>query len=72
MEQFRKGTKVKWTWGKGEGEGKITETFTADVERTIKGVTIARKASKDEPAYLITQEDGDRVLKSRSELRSAS
>ena len=72
MTQFRKGSKVQWTWGNGHAEGKIAETFTADVERTIKGAKIKRKASKDEPAYLIEQADGDRVLKSRSELRAAS
>ncbi|MBN8932952.1 MAG: DUF2945 domain-containing protein, partial [Rhizobium pusense] len=46
----------------------ILEVFTEDVERTISGSTIKRKASKDEPAYLIEQEDGGKVLKSRSEL----
>jgi hypothetical protein len=68
MSGYRKGTKVRWNWGTGTGEGKILEVFTEDVERTISGSTIKRKASKDEPAYLIEQEDGGKVLKSRSEL----
>lgn len=72
MTQFRKGTKVEWSWGKGTGEGKIAETFTEDVERTIKGETIKRKATEEEPAYLVEQADGGRVLKSQSELRRAS
>nr|WP_320198540.1 DUF2945 domain-containing protein [Agrobacterium sp. rho-13.3]MDX8307778.1 DUF2945 domain-containing protein [Agrobacterium sp. rho-13.3] len=38
-------------------------------ERKIEGSVIKRKASKDEPAYLIEQEDGGRVLKSHSELQ---
>ncbi|WP_348604080.1 HVA1 family protein [Agrobacterium tumefaciens] len=42
--------------------------FTDDVERTIAGSRIKRKASRQEPAYLIEQEDGASVLKSRSEL----
>ncbi len=71
MEKYRKGTKVQWKWGTGHGTGKIAESFTDDVERQIKGQTIKRKASTDEPAYLIEQEDGDRVLKSHSELRKA-
>ncbi|OLP53610.1 hypothetical protein BJF92_05505 [Rhizobium rhizosphaerae] len=70
MQKFRKGTKVEWTWGKSKAEGKIDESFTEDVERTIEGHKIKRKASADEPAYLIKQEDGARVLKSHSELRS--
>lgn len=72
MAQFRKGTRVQWTWGNGIAEGKIAQAFTDDVERTIKGVTVKRTASRQEPAYLIEQADGDRVLKSRSELRPAS
>jgi len=72
MTKFRKGKKVEWTWGANTAEGKITESFTEDVERTIKGERIKRKASVEEPAYLIEQADGGRVLKSHSELRSAS
>lgn len=71
MQKFRKGAKVSWKWGQGHGTGKIAESFTEDVSRQIKGETIKRKASKDEPAYLIEQDDGDRVLKSHSELSKA-
>ncbi len=67
MSKHKKGDKVKWKWGNGEGEGEIVEVFTDDVTRTIKGSEITRKASKDEPAYLIEQDDGDEVLKSTSE-----
>ncbi|SFZ82075.1 Protein of unknown function [Devosia enhydra] len=72
MTTYRKGTEVSWSWGKGTARGKIDESFTDDVTRTIKGKEITRKASQDEPAYLITQEDGDRVLKSHSEIEKAS
>ena len=68
MQKFRKGTKVQWKWGQGHGTGKVAESFTDDVTRQIEGKTIKRKASTDEPAYLIEQEDGGRVLKSHSEL----
>jgi hypothetical protein len=71
MTKYRKGTKVSWSWGKGTGEGKVAESFTEDVERTIEGSVIKRKASTDEPAYLIEQEHGGRVLKSHSELEKA-
>jgi len=72
MTTYRKGTKVSWKWGNGKGEGKVAESFTENVERKIDGSTIKRKASKDEPAYLIEQEDGGKVLKSHSELDKAS
>jgi len=39
------------------------------VERKIKGKEITRNASREEPAYLVKQEDGDEVLKSGSELK---
>ncbi len=65
---MRKGQKVKWNWGKGKAEGKIKERFTKPVTRTIKGTKVKRNASKEEPAYLVEQEDGDKVLKSESEL----
>lgn len=72
MAKFRKGTKVEWKWGSGTATGKVAESFTEDVERTIKGAPIKRKASKEEPAYLVEQEDGDRALKSHSELKAVS
>jgi hypothetical protein len=68
MQKFRIGSKVQWNWGKGTGIGKVKEVFNEDVERKIEGSTIKRKASPEEPAYLIVQEDGGRVLKSHSEL----
>ncbi|MCZ7940106.1 DUF2945 domain-containing protein [Agrobacterium salinitolerans] len=71
MSAYRKGTKVRWKWGNGTGKGKIVEIFTEDVEKTISGSKIKRKASKDEPAYFIEQNDGAKVLKSKSELEHA-
>ncbi|MCO6393034.1 HVA1 family protein [Aliihoeflea aestuarii] len=68
MSKYRKGARVSWKWASGTASGKINESFTDDVERTIKGAKIKRKASNEEPAYLIKQDDGDRVLKSHSEL----
>ena len=68
MKTYSKGSKVAWNWGQGEGTGKVKESFTSEVSRTIKGQDIKRNASKDNPAYLIEQDDGDMVLKSHSEL----
>ena len=59
---------VEWDWGNGTGSGTITERFTEKVTRTIDGNEVTRDASEDEPAYMIEQEDGSRVLKSASEL----
>ena len=67
---YTAGAQVKWKWGDGWGRGRITEVFTDDVTRTIKGTEVKREASADDPAYLIEQDDGDRVLKGHSELDS--
>ena len=69
---FRKGSKVTWKWGAHTAEGKIVERFTEKVTRTIKGSEVTREASTKEPAFLIEQDDGDKVLKSKSELSAKS
>ncbi len=69
--KYSKGTKVEWSWGSGTGVGTVQESFTEKVTRTIDGSEITRNADGDNPAYLIEQDDGDRVLKSHSELRKA-
>lgn len=71
MKQYDIGTKVEWNWGDSKGTGTIAERFTDDVTKTIKGSEVKRKASGEEPAYLVRQDDGDEVLKSHSELTKA-
>ncbi len=65
------GDRVEWNWGDGTGTGTVTERFTDRVTRTLDGSEITRNASSDEPAYLIEQDDGSRVLKSVTELSPA-
>ena len=71
MPKFSTGTRVKWNWGQGTAEGQIETVYTDDVTRTIKGTEVTRKASEQEPAYYIKQDDGDTVLKSHSEIEGA-
>jgi hypothetical protein len=42
------------------------------VEMTIKGARIVRNGEADNPAYLIVQENGAKVLKKHSELFRAA
>jgi len=65
MEKFGKGTEVAWS---GRDAGKVAESFTEDVTRRIGGEDVRRRASNDNPAYLIEQANGARFLKSHSEL----
>lgn len=66
---MKKGDTVHWEWGKSEAEGKVEEKHEEPTQIKSKGSTIKRKASKDEPAYEIKQENGTQVLKSESELK---
>jgi hypothetical protein len=66
---MKKGDKVEWNWGASTAEGKIVKAYDKPVTKTIKGTKVKRKASKDEPAYEIEQEKGNKVLKSESELK---
>lgn len=65
---FRKGARVRWTWADDTAHGKIEERFERRVQRTFKGTKVVRNGSKDNPAYLIEQEDGTKLLKLGKEL----
>ena len=66
---MRTGDTVHWNWGKSEAEGKIKQKFIKQVVKKIKGTTVKRNASKEHPAYLIEQENGNRALKFERELK---
>ncbi|WP_438766385.1 DUF2945 domain-containing protein [Kushneria sp. TE3] len=70
-EHYRQRQRVKWKWGDNWTEGKVTRKYTDRVTRRIKGSDVTRNATEDEPAYMIKQDDGDRVLKLHKELRKA-
>ncbi|WP_339835783.1 DUF2945 domain-containing protein [uncultured Maribacter sp.] len=65
---IRKGTVVKWYWGNGSAEGKVEETYTSKITKTIKGSEVTRNAEKDNKALYIKQDDGNYVLKSENEV----
>ena len=67
-DRFHKGQKVRWNWGDATADGVIEDSFERRVQRTLKGTKVVRNGTKDNPAYLIKQDDGDRVLKLGSEL----
>ncbi len=71
MAQIRKGTRLRWNWGSGDAEGKVSEVFREKVTRTIAGSEITKNGSDEQPAYLIEQDDGSRVLKLSTEVKRA-
>ena len=66
---MRKGTTVSWKYGTGTATGKIESVHNEPVTRTIKGAEIHRNGSADDPAFVIVQANGGRVLKLRSEVK---
>ena len=69
---FRINQYVEWNWGNGTAVGQIEERFEREVKRTIEGTEVTRNGSEDNPAYLIKQDDGGKVLKLGSELSAHS
>ena len=68
---MRKGTQVTWKYGTGTATGKIESVHKEPTSRTIKGSEIKRNGSATDPALVIVQENGDRVLKLKSEVKAA-
>lgn len=61
--------RVEWDWGRGTGEGRVAELHDSRTQRTIKGATITRNGTPDNPAVIVQLDDGGTVLKLASELR---
>lgn len=68
---IRSGTRVRWSWGSSSAEGTVDEVHHESVTRTSKGQEITRHGSDDEPAYVISQDDGTVVLKLAGEVERA-
>ena len=66
---IRKGSKVVWNWADGRAEGKVLETFSKEITKTIKGSKITRKWERDNKALFIEQADVDNVLKLENEVK---
>ncbi|MCB2408234.1 DUF2945 domain-containing protein [Hymenobacter lucidus] len=69
---MRKGTLVSWKYGTGTATGKIEETHKESVTRKLKGSDITRNGTPDNPAFIIVQENGDRVIKLQSEVTAVA
>lgn len=65
----KKGDKVSWKFGGNTAEGTVVQRFTEKVTKKIKGKKITRKASKEQPAYLVKTKDGKKALKSGKQLK---
>lgn len=68
---IQKGSEVKWKWGNGTAKGKVEETYTKKVTKTIDGSEITRDGEEGNKALYIKQDDGSKVLKLESEVDKA-
>ena len=65
---IKTGTKVTWNWGNGTANGKVEQTYTNSITKTIKGTEVTRNGESNNKALYIKQDDGDFVLKLESEV----
>ena len=69
MSDFGNGQQVTWDMGNGKARGTVADRFNRKVARRIRDRIVTRYASPENPAYLVTQEDGSEALIFGSELR---
>lgn len=62
------GDTVTWKWGNGTASGNVEKVSHQDETITSKGKDITRHGSKDDPAIIIKQDDGTKLIKLASEL----
>lgn len=65
---IRQGSKVKWKWGSGTAIGRVQETYTKQITKTIKGTDVTRDGTTNNKALYIKQDEGDYVLKLENEV----
>jgi len=65
---MREGSEVKWKWGNGYAKGKVKESYTEKVSKTIQGTEVVRKGESGNKALYISVEDGTHALKLESEV----
>lgn len=65
---IREGTEIEWSWGDGKAKGTVKEIHYETISRKIDGSEVTRHGTDDDPAYVIEQSDGTRVLKLKSEV----
>jgi hypothetical protein len=65
---FRIGENVQWKWLGNFILGTVEEIHFDRLEKTIKGKSIVRKGTKENPAYVVKSKVGNYALKLHSEL----
>lgn len=63
---------VGWKWGYGVAQGKIVAIKREKTQIESKGKLITRNGSQNDPALILEQENGTRVLKLAHEVQLLS
>lgn len=66
---FAVGTKIQWKWYGSQISGDVVEIHLKPISKEIKGKTIKRNGSSENPAYLVRSAAGNFALKLHSELQ---
>lgn len=66
------GTTVSWKWQSGTATGKVIKVFRDRVTLKLNSTDVTKNGTEDNPAILIEQESGARVLKLASEVSLSS
>ena len=67
-KSYSKGDKAEWKWSNGTASGEVEKVSHEKTDIQSNGSTITRNGSKDDPAVVIKQNDGTKVIKLASEL----
>jgi len=65
---LNKGDTVYWDWGDGKAKGEVVEVSEASITKIINKNVVTRHGEPGNPAVVIKQDDGQTVLKLKSEL----
>lgn len=70
--KFRVGAKIQWKWLGRSIQGVVKEVHEKPISKTIKGKSIKRNGSPENPAYLVESSVGNLALKLHTELSKAT
>ena len=69
---MKHGDHVAWKWGNGLAEGTVIDVRPKRTELMTRGAQVVRNGSETNPAVIIQQESGTKILKLASELQVTS
>ena len=68
--KFKVGSKIQWSWLGRPIEGVVKEIYESPTVKVIKGKSIKRNGSPENPAYLVESKAGNTALKLQTELKA--